>query len=252
MPRLRWIFVAIGFCLLAILQPAILAPLAILAVPGSVIFSALRDLVPSDVLYSKYAGVDLRIGVIVLSSALFWLMLTLGIRWRSHGPFISFLMRLTGTRIGLVAATLNVLVFVLLLMTREPAYERLAELEAFNRLGTTGDYSSAEPMYLAGRPFYSSAHYGDVPLAEDLFFMANLPADLGALLVVQGVDEVRYYFESYSMSWTTRSWVTAIGFTILAALWAFFVGAVSHRFVGWLRRDQQLDRRPEASPAASP
>jgi hypothetical protein len=259
MPRLPWIFVAVGLCLLAILQPAILLPFLL---PGFLLLAALRQFLPSDVFYS-IGSIDPSgdpslefLGFLVLSSALFWMMLTFVIRWRSRRPVISFLMRLTGTRIGLIAAALNVLVFVLLLMTREPAYERLAELDAFTRSGTTGDISSAEPMYLAGRPFYSTAHYGDVALAESLFFMANLPAYLGAFLVVQAVDEVPYYFEAYSMAYVMssaqRSWVTAVCFMTFAALWAFFVGAVSHRFVRWVGRDRQGDRRPDTTPLASP
>jgi hypothetical protein len=259
MPRLPWIFVAVGLCLLAILQPAILVPFLL---PGFLLLAALQQFLPPDVFYSigsldPSGGPSLEfLGFLVLPSALFWLMLAFVIRWRSRGPFISFLMRLTATRIGLIAATLNVLVFVVLLVTREPAYERLAELDAFARSGTSGDYSSAEPRYLAGRPFYSPAHYGDVPLSETLYFIANFPAELGSMLVVQGVDEVPNYFEIYSMAYVMssaqRSWVTAACFMTFAALWAFFVGAVSHRFVRWVGRDRQRDRRPETSPLASP
>ena len=239
MPRLPWIFVAIGLCVLAILQPAILLPLLI---PGVVLLSALRDFLPAEVLYSTYSGIDLALGVIVLFSAFFWLMLTLMIRWRPDGPFVSFLVRLTGTRIGLIAATLNVLVFVALLVAREPDYGRLAELDA----GKV-QHTSAEPMYLAGRPFYSAAHYDDVALTETLFFTANLPADLGALLVVQAVDEA----QAYSMSSAQRSWVTAVCLMLLAALWAFLVAAMGHRFVRWARRDQPGDPKRGTTAAAS-
>jgi hypothetical protein len=249
MPRLLWIFVAVGLGLLAILQPVILQPLA---VPGFLLLYAIRDFVPPDVLYSTYSGVDLTLWVIVLSSALFWMMLTFVIRWRSRGPFISFLMRFTGMRIGLIAAVLNVLVFIAMLLTREPAYGRLAELDACFRSGSSCDSSSAEPMYLAGRPFYSSAHVGGVPWTEDAFFAANLPAMLATLLVVDRVADLRYWFEVERLSLVEESWVMAACFMAFALLWGFLVGALSHRFVRWLRRNQQEDRTQETTPAASP
>ena len=142
-------------------------------------------------------------------------------------------MRITSLRIGLILAALNVLLFIAMLATRETAYKRLAELDAFSRSGSSGDYSSAEPWYLAGRPFYSPAHYGNVPLAETVFFAANLPADLGALLLEGAVWQAWYWFEGQSLSWAQRSWVTAGCFMTLAGLWAFLVGAASHRLVRW-------------------
>jgi hypothetical protein len=163
---------------------------------------------------------------------------------------ISFLMRLTAKRIGLIVATFNVLVFIALLVTRETAYVRLAELDAFARSGTSGDYSSAEPTYLAGRPFYSPAHYGNVALYETLFFMANLPADLSAMLVVSALDEVPYYLGIYSMAYAMssaqRSWVTAGFFMTFAALWAFAIGALSHRFIRLVSRASLSARRPHS------
>jgi len=145
-------------------------------------------------------------------------------------------MRVTWARAGLIAATLNVLVIIIMLATRQPTHERLAELDAFSRSGTTGDLSSAEPMYVAGRPFYSPAHTAGVPLAENVFFTANLPAMLGAYLVTDGVDELRYWFEAQPLSWTRRSWVMAVAFVmILAASWSFLVGSACYRFGRWFR-----------------
>src|SRR5262245_7337740 len=98
MPRLPWIFLGVGLCLLAILQPAILLPLLM---PGFLLLSALRHLLPSDVFYSigsidPSGGPSLEfLGFLVLPSALFWLMLILLIRWCSWGPFVSFAIRLT-------------------------------------------------------------------------------------------------------------------------------------------------------------
>lgn len=243
MPRLAWILVALALCIVAFLQPAILLPLG---VPGVLVLFALRDLVPAEVLYSRYSGIDFALGIIVLSSAMFWMVLTFVIRWRSEGRFISFLMRLTAKRIGLIAATVNVLVFIAMLLTRGPAYERLAEMEACFRNGSSCDYSSAEPMYLAARPFYSSMHVSGVPWTEDAFFAANLPAMLATFLVVERLADVRYWFEAERLSLTQESWVMAFCFMTFAALWAFVVGAVSHRFVRLVTRARRGPRMSEA------
>jgi len=145
-------------------------------------------------------------------------------------------MRITGIRVGLILGALNMLVFIAMLVTRETAYERLAELDTCFRGGSSCDWSSAEPMYLAGRPFYSGAHYGNVPVAETLFFLANLPAMMGAFLLDYGVGEMRYRLEIDGMSLTRKSWLMAISFTIFAALWAFLIGAASYRLVRWVRQ----------------
>jgi hypothetical protein len=246
MPRLAWILVALAICIVAFLQPAILIPLG---VPGGLLLYALRDFVPADVLYSSYSGVDFASGVVVLASAMFWMMLTLVIRWRSEGRFISFLMRLPAKRIGLIAATINVLVFITMLATRDADYERLAETEACFRSGSSCNDSSAEPMYLAARPFYSSMHVSGVPWTEDAFFAANTPAMFATFLVVERVADVRYWFEAEHLSLTQESWVMAICFMTFAALWAFAIGAVSHRAVRWVSRARREPRTSEGDVA---
>ena len=233
MPRLAWILVVIAFCIVAFLQPAILLPLGL---PGVLLLYAWRDFGPADVLYSNYFGVDFASGVVVMFSALFWTMLTLAIRRRSEGRFISFLMRFTAKRVGLIAATVNVLLFIAMLFTRDPAYARLAETEACLRSGSSCNDSSAEPMYLAARPFYSSMHVSGVPWTEDAFFMANIPPMFATFLVEEKVADVRYRFEVEHLSLTRESWVNAICFMTFAALWAFVVGAVGHRFVRLVSR----------------
>ena len=241
MPRLAWGLVALALCIGAILQPAILIPLG---VPGGLLLYALRDFVPADVLYSSYSGVDFALGVVALSSAVFWIMLAFVIRWRSEGRVISFLMRLPAKRVGLIAATMNVLVFITMLATRDADYGRLAETEACFRSGSSCNDSSAEPMYLAARPFYSSMHVSGVPWTEDAFFAANTPAMFATFLVVERVADVRYWFEAAHLSLTQESWVMAICFITLAALWAFAIGAASHRVIRWVSR---AGRRPRTS-----
>ena len=144
-------------------------------------------------------------------------------------------MRITSIRVGLVITTLNVLIFIVMLLTRETAYDRLAELDACFRSGSSCDWSSAEPMYLAGRPFYSPAHVAGVPLAETLFFIVNLPAMLGAFVVQDWVADLRYWLEMEGLSLTQNSWLMASSFIMLAALWAFLLGAGSHRLARWVR-----------------
>ncbi len=92
-------------------------------------------------------------------------------------------MRITWIRSGLVVATLNLLVFIAMLLVRETAYSWLSELDACFRSGSSCDWSSAEPMYLAGRPFDSPVHVAGVPFAETLYFNANFPAMLAAMIV---------------------------------------------------------------------
>jgi hypothetical protein len=138
-------------------------------------------------------------------------------------------MRITSFRVGLILAALNVLVFIVMLVTRETDYARLDELDACYRGGSSCDYSSAEPIYLAGRPFYSSMHVGGVPWTEDAFFAANLPAMLATLVVE------RFWLAADNLSLTEQSWIMATSFMTLAALWAFLVGAAGHRLVRLVR-----------------
>jgi hypothetical protein len=236
------ILVALALCIVIFLQPEIVIPLG---VPGGLLLYALREFVPNDVLYSSYSGVDFASGVVVLSSAMFWMALAFVIHWRSEGHFVSFLMRISAKRIGLIAATINVLVFITMLATRDADYARLAETEACFRSGSSCNDSSAEPMYLAARPFYSSMHVSGVPWTEDAFFAANTPAMLATFLVVERVADVRYWFEADYLSLTQESWVMAICFIAFAALWAFATGAVSHRVVRWVSRARREPRTSE-------
>ena len=113
-------------------------------------------------------------------------------------------MRITSIRIGLIVATLNVLVFIAILLTHETAYARLAELDACFRSGSSCDVSSAEPMYIAGSAFYSPAHYGDVPRTQTLFFMANMPPMSRSLPCCGRRPDVRYRLETGSLWWTSE------------------------------------------------
>src|SRR5690242_14365956 len=89
--------------------------------------------------------------------------------------------RLASSRVAWLLSVLNVLALAGLLGSKSPEYAQLRAAD--EKFWSTGelDFSSADPMYLAARPFYSSVHVSGVPLIEDLYFNVNTPAMLGAL-----------------------------------------------------------------------
>jgi len=95
-----------------------------------------------------------------------------------------------------ILATANVLAFIALLASRPPEYERLREHDKELRGGGSISFSSADPIHLAGRRFYSSAHTY-VPLVEDLYFMANFPG------------ETAMVYLAFPSQWWTGSWRTS-------------------------------------------
>ena len=135
-------------------------------------------------------------------------------------------------RISGVAAVVNLLSFVLLLATRPPEYEWLRERDAERKSGGMQFMSSADPIHIAGRPFYSSAHT-PVPLTEDLYFLANLPAHLA--MIVIGLPLASVSHGLLTGEWLApgawESWVLATVFGVGCGLWGFVVGAMLSRWV---------------------
>jgi hypothetical protein len=145
-------------------------------------------------------------------------------------------MRLASSQLGWVLAALNVVVFAAMLAMRAPEYEQLRLSD--EKLWQTGSLESttADPMHLAGRPFYSSAHVADVPLLEDLYFVLNTPAMLAALALGYPLGSMTHEWWTDSVqtpsAWT--SWALASVFALCGAGWAFAVGAT----IDWWREQQ--------------
>jgi hypothetical protein len=70
-------------------------------------------------------------------------------------------------------AAVNILAFTVLLAMRHPEYEKLSSRDESLRRSGMLDISTADPIYMAGRPFYSSAHVANVPLVEDLYLLST-------------------------------------------------------------------------------
>jgi hypothetical protein len=134
-------------------------------------------------------------------------------------------------RIGGVVALANVLGFIALLATRSPEYEQLRDRDAERAAGGPEFISSADPIHLAGRPFYSSAHT-PVPLIEDLYFAANVPAHLATIAL--GLPLASMTHRAFPGAWSApgawESWVLAIVFGVGSALWGFVFGATIARW----------------------
>jgi hypothetical protein len=127
----------------------------------------------------------------------------------------------------------NVVAFAALLAVRRPEYEHLKRRdEVFSSTGTL-EWSSADPMYLGGRPFYSAAHVADVPSLETLYFALNIPATFAALEVTYPLQRLVTELRAGSprVSSSTESWLRASTFAAFGAAWAFAVGSI----FGWLR-----------------
>ena len=112
-------------------------------------------------------------------------------------------MRAVTSGLGWSLAGLNVLVFASILAVKQPEYGQLRERDKKFWNDGVLEMTSADPMHLAGRPFYSSAHVAHVPLTEDLYFIANIPAMAAALSVSYPV--ARLTFERWTGSYRTSS-----------------------------------------------
>jgi len=135
-------------------------------------------------------------------------------------------MRITGFRLGFALALANLLMFAGIVASKAPNYAELERVDALLRSGSTGDLSSAEPMYLAARPFYSPVHVADVPRIENFYLLFNTPAMIAAFSID---DFLR--MGGFLLSSSSRSWLLAITFALFAMAEAFLVGVG----VGWMR-----------------
>jgi hypothetical protein len=155
------------------------------------------------------------------------------------------------SRLGWSLAAINMLIFALMLASKTPEYAELRERD--ERFASTGDFdwSSADPMHLAGRPFYSSVHVANVPLVEDLYFIANTPAMVAALSVSYPVARVTFAWWTGSPTTSSAwdSWTRALVFGSVGIAWAYLVGALIERLRG--RRAQDHDAGSSRSNAPS-
>ncbi len=91
--------------------------------------------------------------------------------------------------------------------------------------------SSADPIHIAGRPFYSSAHT-PVPLTEDLYFLVNLPTHLAMFAI--GLPLASVSRGLLTGEWIApgarESWVLALVFGVGCCFWGFVVGALLSRW----------------------
>lgn len=120
----------------------------------------------------------------------------------------------------------NALAFCALLASKPPEYEALLERDKKMARGGGIDFTSADPIHLAGRPFYSSAHVGNVPLIEDLYFMANFPASMvmGAVGFSLSAATHEWWTGSPQTPAAWESWGSALVFVIVSAVWGFALG----------------------------
>jgi len=138
---------------------------------------------------------------------------------------------MTGFRLGVVLGVMNLFTFAAITASKTPDYARLEQLDTFIHSGTTGDLSSAEPLYLAARPFDSPAHVPDVPLIETAYFLVNMPA-MFAAFVMTDVVEFQVVSSHSPFSSSRNSWLLAIAFALCAMVQAFVIGVG----IGWIRK----------------
>jgi hypothetical protein len=129
---------------------------------------------------------------------------------------------------GWLLAVVNALAFCALLASKPPEYEALRERDKKLASGGGIDFTSADPIHLAGRPFYSSAHDANVPLIEDLYFMANFPASMamGAVGFSLSAATHEWWTGSPQTPGAWESWVLALVFVPVSAVWGFALGGV--------------------------
>lgn len=141
--------------------------------------------------------------------------------------------RTASSRTGWSLAAINVLLFAAIVASKQPEYDRLRADDQKRWSGGLIEFTSADPMYVAGRPFYSSAHHGNVPLVEDLFLMANTPALLAAFEVSFPIANVtsEWWTGSARTSTAWESWTLASAIGGFGILWAFVVGVM----IDWWR-----------------
>jgi hypothetical protein len=130
---------------------------------------------------------------------------------------------------GIACGSLNVLAFILILAMRPPDYAELARKEAALQAAIRGagiTFSSHEPTYLAGRPFFSLG-----PSLENVYFLLNVPALFAAdELTALALPAVAALFDLRRIDYATESWVAAIAFAVVSALWGLSAGAVFESF----------------------
>lgn len=152
----------------------------------------------------------------------------------------------SASRIGGTVALANVLGFVALLALRQPEYEQLRERDVERNSNGPVFMPSADPIHIAGRPFYSSAHT-PVPLVEDLYFIGNLPAHLAMIVLGFPLASIthRLWAGSGLTSGAWESWTLALVFGASSALWGFALGAFWSR---WRRRSATLPKTYQPVP----
>ena len=145
-------------------------------------------------------------------------------------------MRRDSSKLGCVLAALNMLVFSALVVSKAPEYEQLRKRDEALRNGPLL-FTTADPMHLAARPFYSSAHVSSVPWTEDIYFIVNAPAMLMALSVADPLANITFdlWTGSSRTSSLWQSWALAGVFALFSAVWAFAVGAT----IGWWQGKRQ-------------
>lgn len=131
-------------------------------------------------------------------------------------------------RLGAALAAVNVLVFAAMLAAKP------AEYHLIDKRGG----SSADPLYLAARPFYSSFHSPNVPVYEEPYFLLNFPAMFMAFELPSIVDEIVYAAGWPMIGGARRSWIMAITFGVSAAVQAFMIGALIGQ---WRSRRERVD-----------
>ena len=148
-------------------------------------------------------------------------------------------MSTSAARFGAVLAAVNVLAFVAMLAARPPEYDGLRRRDAAIRSGGPIEMTTADPHYMAARPFYSSAHT-QIPFPEFLYFLVNTPAEFGSfILAFELYPLVMDVFAPDVITSTAQdSWVMAIAFGVCAAVEAFVVGLLIGQ---WRSRRQQVD-----------
>jgi hypothetical protein len=136
-------------------------------------------------------------------------------------------MQAPAPHLGWIVAALNILAFAVFLGIRSPEYELLRSQDQKLQAGGGIEFTTADPIHLAGRPFYSSAHVAGVPLVEDLYFALNTPAMMAALWVSYPLASSTHEWWTGSVATPSawHSWALAISFGLAGLLWAFAVGA---------------------------
>ena len=164
---------------------------------------------------------------------------------RRSAALVRYGFRARPWRLRWVLAAVNVLTLVAILATKPPQYEWLWEADTKFWANGSFEWSSADPMYLAARPFDSPSHVSDVPVFETIYFTLNTPAMLAALSVADPIAQMtsEWWTTSPRTSSAWSSWTLAAVFGLFCTLWAFTLGAIGD----WLRPSS----RPLVNPAGT-